>query len=436
MKILLTTDQNPTQVNGVVVSVLNLKKDLEKKGQDVRLLCLSPTKQSYIEDNIYYIGSIPFNIYPDIRASFNVRNELVDQLIAWHPDIIHSQCEFFTYSFVQRIAKQVKCPIVHTYHTMYEHYVRYALPIGNWARLVKPVMRMRLKTADVVIAPTRKMRDNLYEGNVSDDIRIIPTGIDLEKYDQRISAERKAELLRGLRIPEGARVIGSVGRLAEEKNFSEILRALQELLKERSDVYLVLTGDGAYRKKLEEETGQLGLLEHVRFPGMIAAEHIYEYYQILEIFLSASVSETQGLTYIEALSNGLPVIARKDGAIDGVVEDGKNGFQYTTLPECVHRLSQLLDDGALLRTLSENARNSRQRFGTEAFGTSVLKLYHEVLNRENPPVHLSKKWTARWSAKIINRTKRSDYGQFYATIQSKLSRARFQKQRSEQELDS
>lgn len=379
MKILLTSDLNPSSVNGVIISALNLKKELENQGNDVKLLTLSSTRESYIEGNIYYIGSFPFNVYPDIRASLSSHNKLINEIIEWHPDIIHSQCEFSTYIFAKRIAKNCNCPIVHTYHTMYEHYVRYVLPLGDWSKIVSPLLRWRLKKSAAIIAPTEKVHESLLHGKFKNRISVIPTGIDLSKYSIKLNDSRKAELLKELNIPENARIFGSVGRLAEEKNYSEVLAALKSILNTRDDVYLVLTGDGAYRKELEKEVHDLGLDEHVRFPGMISPDKIYEYYQILEFFVSASVSETQGLTYIEALANDLPVIARRDGAIDGVIFDDVNGYQYDTLDDLIKYIELLFNNPDKYVALVKGAKDTVYEFGTEIFGNRVYKLYEEVL---------------------------------------------------------
>lgn len=431
MKILLTSDHPPKNVNGVVISVMNLMNELRTHGEDVRLLCLSSTSKSYVEDGIYHIGSMPFNIYPDVRARLNTHHPLVNELIEWKPDIIHSHCEFFTYGFVDRIARKCNCPIIHTYHTMYEHYVRYVLPVKGSSKLVAPVMRYRLRTADVVIAPTRKVRDSLFEGGISEDVRIIPTGIDLKKYDVRLQPEERQDIFERLALPSDAILIGSVGRLAKEKNYSEILRVFQHLKKDYPNLYLVLTGDGAYREQLEKEVDEYDLRDRVRFAGMIPAKNIYAYYQILTLFLSASVSETQGLTYIEALANGLPVIARRDPAIEGVVRNGYNGYQYETTQELEERIRQLLDDTQLRSTLQEGARESRDDFGTERFGERVLQLYREVLARETPHRLQTTRPVFRFIRSAQLRGEQSDLGRWIQRLQSLTGREKLKKETDE-----
>lgn len=431
MKILLTSDQSPATVNGVIISSLNLMRELEKAGQDVRLLTLSPTGKSYVDGQCYYIRSVPFNIYPGVRASLAHRDPLIRELITWNPDIIHSQCEFFTYSFVRTIAARCRCPIVHTYHTMYEHYVRYVLPVGNGSGLVAPVMRSRLYDCDVIIAPSAKARNSLRRGHVGDDVRIIPTGIDLQKYEQRISEVRKQELLTALDVPADVPRFGSVGRLAKEKNYSELLCALRAVIDSGRHCMLILTGDGAYRKNLEEETDRLGLRPYVRFAGMIPAERIYEAYQLLDVFLSASISETQGLTYIEALANDLPVLARKDLALDGVVEDGANGYCYTTTDELVKHWNALLDKPEQRQTLAEGAHASRERFGTRLFGERVLHLYREVLQREGPTKFQQARLLYRLQAMSKAQLQKSDCGRLAERFFAQRARLRFRTRKND-----
>lgn len=425
MKVLLTSDLNPGQVNGVVVSIKNLMKELEKKGVDVRLLCLSPDSRSYIEGNIYYMASFPFNIYPDIRASVFPSSKLMEKILTWKPDIIHSQCEFFTYSFVEKLAKKLNCPIVHTYHTLYRYYVGYLLPGHMAEKLVAPIMKMRLNTADVVVAPTIKTKRLLLESGISDHIVVIPTGIELDKFERKISEEEKNELKKELDLPEDALIYGTVGRLAQEKNIDEIIEAHADLIKKWDKLYLVLVGDGKYRPDLENLVDKLEIRDRVRFTGMVEPDNIYKYYQLLDFFVSASVSETQGLTYIEALANGLGVIARRDLALEGVVEDGKNGLIYDDKLELEEKIERVIGDRDFLRNLQKEALKSKWKFGTGQFGDKIYKLYEKVLQMDGKSKLKKNGLINRVSRGIYRAGTRSDYGQFYANIRAKWVRARF-----------
>lgn len=128
MKILITTDAYDSMINGVAVSIHNLFTALKDFGNEVRILTLSKNHQSYKNDDVYYIRSLSLKIYPDARATFSFHDPLLDDILKWQPDIIHSQCEFFTFVFAHRLAKLLHIPIVHTYHTLYEYYTHYFCP--------------------------------------------------------------------------------------------------------------------------------------------------------------------------------------------------------------------------------------------------------------------------------------------------------------------
>ena len=135
MKVLITTDLYTTATNGVVTSVRNLSRELTETGHEVKILTLSDTLHSHKKGNTYYIHSLPLKVYPDVRMPLprsSHSQPLLRELIDWKPDIVHSQCEFFSFHYARRIAKRTGAPLVHTYHTQYEQYVSYVLP-GSWA---------------------------------------------------------------------------------------------------------------------------------------------------------------------------------------------------------------------------------------------------------------------------------------------------------------
>lgn len=120
MKILITSDLFEATINGVVTSVKNLERELTAQGHEVKILTVSNSCVSYRKENVYYIMSVPSGIYPDIRIPVSRGNEYVRELIAWKPDVIHSQCEFFTFGYAKRIAKMrpVQCCFIHITHYM------------------------------------------------------------------------------------------------------------------------------------------------------------------------------------------------------------------------------------------------------------------------------------------------------------------------------
>ena len=129
MKILITSDWYSPAVNGVVTSVKNLRRELERRGHEVRVLTLSQTTHSREEDGVTYLGSVAAGlIYPGARLRTALAVKWVRDLVEWGPDVVHSQCEFSTFFLARRIAEELDVPLVHTYHTVYEDYTHYFSP--------------------------------------------------------------------------------------------------------------------------------------------------------------------------------------------------------------------------------------------------------------------------------------------------------------------
>lgn len=391
MKVLITTDTYAPAINGVVTSIRNLCAALSSLGHEVRILTLAPEAgQSFRKEGVYYLRSFRCAVYPDARLAVAFRHPFLREIEEWAPDIIHSQTEFSSFVCARHLSHRLQIPLVHTYHTLYEDYTCYFSPskaIGIQA--IRYFTRLISRCATLLCAPSVKVQETLLQYGVHAPVSVLPTGIDLSRFGQALPKSRRDELLQGVDLPEQSRILLAVGRIAEEKNYEELLENTASILKRRADVYLVFVGDGPHRNALEKRAESLGLQEKVRFTGMVAPTRVPEYYMLGDIFVCASTSETQGLTYLEAMASGLPQVVRRDRCLDDVVLDGKNGFQYETKDECAAQLLQLLDDEGQRRILSEQAREHAGCFGTEAFGMRAESCYRALITRHASVSHMA-----------------------------------------------
>lgn len=381
MKILITSDWYAPAINGVVTSVVNLQKELQNLGHEVRILTLSENTRSFQQDGVTYIGSAGAGkIYQGARFALHFDNKYFEELVLWHPDIIHTQCEFSTFRIASQIAKKLHIPIVHTYHTVYEDYTHYFSPNKKWGRAMVVLFAKKvLKHTECVIAPTDKVRTLLLGYGVRQRIQVVPTGIDLERFDIQIGNTEKVRLQEKLGIPCNNKVLIYVGRLAKEKNLEEIFLYLSRLT--RQDLSLLIVGDGPRRHLLEHDAAEMGIAEKVIFAGMVSPQKVASYYQLGDVFVSASNSETQGLTYMEALANGIPALCRKDPCLDKVIEDGINGWQYASFDEFSKRLDLILDQDGLQKHLGDKARDGARRdYSSVSFAKKVEQIYVDTIN--------------------------------------------------------
>ena len=381
MKVLITTDLYTTNTNGVVTSVRNLMEELEKKGHFVRVLTVSEKLKSHKENNIYYIKSLPLGaVYPDVRMPISRHHHrFIRELIDWKPDVIHSQCEFFSYQFATYISRKTGAPIVHTYHTLYEQYVTYVFPsqrIG--AFFVGKLSKYRLRKAEAVVAPTQKVETVLKNYGVHNPIHVVPSGIALEQHKERITQEERQERRKALGIPEDHTVLLNLGRLGTEKNLSELIELFSVAVSHNPKLTMLIVGDGPAKKELEELSEKLGIANRVIFTGMVDPSEVHKYYQLGDIFVSASTSETQGLTYIEAAANGLPLLCRRDPCLDGVLIEGKNGYEYEAEQEFCDLLDTILDNPDWCHTAQAESQEIADTFDKTHFAEKIEDIYEAV----------------------------------------------------------
>ena len=381
MKVLITTDLYTTSTNGVVTSVRNLMSELEKKGHEVKVLTVSEKLKSHVDGNVYYIKSLPLGVvYPDVRMPISYHHRYFQELIAWKPDVIHSQCEYFSYHFAAYIAKKTGAPIVHTYHTLYEQYVTYVLPsqrLGSY--LVAKLSKFRLKNAEVIVAPTQKVEHVLRGYGIRNPIQVIPSGIALEQHHDRISDEVRIQRRRELGIPDHHTVLLNLGRLGTEKNLTELIELLPLALQHNKNITLLIVGDGPARSELEELAVKRNVSDHVVFTGMVDPSKVHDYYQLGDIFVSASTSETQGLTYIEAAANGLPLLCRRDPCLNEVLVEGKNGYEYEAEEEFCRLMDTILENPEWCEKAGIQSTQIASAFDKSLFADKIETIYESVL---------------------------------------------------------
>ena len=359
--------------------------ELEKRGHEVRLLTLSMNGESRIEDNTYYLGSVSAErIYHRARIRTSPGRKILKAVYEWKPDVVHSQCEFSTFFVARKISKHLSIPLVHTYHTVYEDYVGYVLPgaINAGKKFVRFFSKWEANKCSTFIAPTGKVEKLLRSYGIKGRIDVIPTGIDMSRFQIIVKDEWKKETLSRLNIPQNNDVLIYVGRLGKEKNISEVLSYISEI--DRNDITFLIVGDGPYRKELEEEAEKLSLkAPKVVFAGMVDPTSVASWYTLGSLFVNASTSETQGLTYVEALASGVPLLCRKDPALDDVVKKGYNGWQWEGDKDFLSKLNSYLSlSEEEKQQLSKNAKESSYLFSSALFAEKAEKLYLELIENK------------------------------------------------------
>jgi 1,2-diacylglycerol 3-alpha-glucosyltransferase len=205
----------------------------------------------------------------------------------------------------------------------------------------------------------------------------------LEQHQQRSTDEEIKQLRCRYRIAENAFVMLSLGRLGVEKNIDELMIAFSWFLDEGPNSVLLIVGDGPARCGLEDWAEYLHLNDNVVFAGAVPQHKVHRYYQMADIFVSASTSETQGLVYVEAAANGLPLVCRKAPCLQGIIADGENGFVFETVEEFEAAVLCFQNDHVFRNKASERSREIACRFDKQHFSDAVERVYQSVAKTES-----------------------------------------------------
>lgn len=376
MKILITTDTYRPTINGVVTSIESLKKALDRLGHDVRILTFSDSFNSKQEGDIYYMGSLGAGkFYPDARMNKLFYNRFYEDIMDWKPDIVHSQTEFTMFIQAKKIAKDLDIPLLHTYHTIYEDYTHYfSLNKKIGKELAKQFTKQIIKTTDGVVVPTNKIYNLLTEYNIHEDIYVAPTGINVQKLSECDDFDIRS----GYKIPEDKHIVLFLGRIGKEKNITEILQYLENI--DRDDIVFIIAGAGPFLSELKDICSNSKIRDRLIFTGMIDSSKVGNFYSKADVFVSASTSETQGLTFIESMACSTPIICRHDDCLDGVLIEGKTGFGYDTEEEFIYYLNQILDNKKLRDKMGKNCKQLvDENYTEDSFANKIEQIYTKVI---------------------------------------------------------
>jgi len=386
MNIGLFTETYYPEINGVATSVYMLKTELENRGHNVYVFTTTTPGAPEHEHNVFRVPSMPFIFITERRVGLFYQPKLAHIIKKLGLDIIHTHTEFSLGIFGRIMARELRLPIVHTYHTIYEDYTHYLTHFKALDSRAKAFARTYSKvccnTVEQVIVPTEKTKELLMTYSVHKDITVVPTGIDLSKFSRNSYSMEDVNALRlKYNISPQEKILLYIGRVSQEKNIEEIISAMPEYMKTRETVKFIIVGSGPALEKLENLVKQMGLEERFVFTGSQPWDTIGLFYQLGDIFVSASRSETQGLTYIEAMASGLPLVARADKCLEDILEEGQNGYSFTDTNGLYKGLDQILFLDKQTN-YSENSIKKVKRYSTQEFALQIETVYQQVISRD------------------------------------------------------
>ena len=389
MRILYISDVFFPRVNGVSTSMQTFRYELERLGHEVEMIAPSYGPDGNSGYGIFRMPSRTVLFDPEDRM-MGMRGilGLEGELRRRNFDIIHIQTPFVAHYAGTRLSRRLNVPRIETYHTFFEEYLYHYVPFlpGRWLRFAaRRFSRAQCNEVDAVVVPSTAMREVLEGYGVITRMEVLPTGIQLERFQGGDGMRFRAMH----DIPDKRPLLLHVGRVAFEKNIGFLLRMVNHVKKAVPDVLFVIAGEGTALPSLRREVQNLGLLDNVLFVGNMDREGgLLDCYRAADIKVFASRTETQGLVLLEAMALGVPVVSTAVMGTKDVLQPGC-GAEIAAEDEQTFAavVLRVLGDRGLAARLSEAGREYVKSWSAAAMARRMADLYQAVA--ESKPEALS-----------------------------------------------
>lgn len=382
MRIALFTDTFPPEINGVSVSVGLHQKVLSEQGHDVIVITTNPFgKTTDIQPTMIRIPGVELKKLYGYRMSSFFNTKAYQSIKKWQPEVIHIHTDAGIGIFGKITAFFLKVPTVVTYHTMYEDYTHYAGFLkGLASRVVKQFSKSIAEQCTEFISPSLKTKEKIRSYGVERYINIVPTGIDFSRFNLQQLDQTKLQELRQKWMKPGEKVLLSLGRVAKEKSMDMIIRGFAAYLKTQPQpTRLLMVGDGPDRHDLMQLTTELGLDKFVSFVGAVPIQEVPYYYQLADVFVSASLTETQGLTFMEAMVSHRIVLCRFDENLASLIRHQQTGFIFTDAEDFARQVNAIFQLTEAKKTsMMLEMESAVKPYALSTFYENLLEVYQRA----------------------------------------------------------
>ncbi|MGC8479006.1 MAG: glycosyltransferase [Candidatus Micrarchaeia archaeon] len=381
MRIAFYTDTFLPAVDGVVTSILNAKRELEKNGHTVYVFASgdgSSRSAARNYKNVFVARGIKLKKYPQYNIAFLPSLDLLR--LYRSIDIVHAHTPFTMGMSALVFAKLNKVPLVASFHTLFTN----KSVIKEYTVENKKLQKLILKHAwnyarffynkcNAVIAPSNAIKKILLRHGIK-NVFVVPNGINLERFDyKKISgAKARRKLLGGRK----GKLVLYLGRISKEKNIEVMLEAAKILRSKRHDIYFAIGGAGPAEEHYKRLAEELGIGDAVKFLGFIKDKKLPEYYAACDLLCMPSTFETQGIVALEAMAMNKPVVAANYLALKEIVVNGKNGEKFVpgSARSCAGKIERVINSKGKYNAMRETA----ERYSEKEVTRKLLNIYKDI----------------------------------------------------------
>ena len=382
MRIGMMVDTYKPYVSGVTNYVDLNKRALERAGHEVYVFTFGDV--DYVDDEPRVLRS-PGLALSDTGFYLSLRYKTEHKKLLQTMDVVHVHHPFLSGRLALNYCRSARIPIAFTNHSRYDLLAQAYLPLMPDEvshSLLQAYLPDFCESVDLVISPSAGMAKILRELDVKSHIEVIPNGVDLAKFHQAEPCPRS-----GFGFTEQDILLVYAGRIAPEKNISFLLQSFAGIAQLIPNLYLLIVGGGKkqFEEELQSDIAQLGIANRVRSTGMIAYDDIPGYLAMGDIFVTTSISESFGMSTVEAMGAGLPIMGIHSPGTSDIVEDGKTGFLSTEdLAAFTAKLTYLCLHPSLRKEMGAAAREASEEYDIERTTMMLLDHYTRLKHSTKP----------------------------------------------------
>jgi glycosyltransferase involved in cell wall biosynthesis len=370
------------RINGVSTSINTFKNELETLGHQVNLIVPHYSTTEQVDPSIVRIPSRYLPLDPEDRAMrWGKIYELQEGLFKSNYDIIHIQTPFIAHYVGVSLAKKLQIPRVETYHTYFEEYLYHYIPFlpKSWMKYVaRHYTKTQCNDLDAVIVPSTAMQEVLMRYGVKIFTEVLPTGIELEKFQSGDGENFR----KSYNIPLDRPTLIFIGRVAFEKNIDFLLHVVDKVRQRIPNVLLLIAGEGPSLPHLKKLAEKLHLNNNVIFVGYLDRnKELLDCYASGDAFVFASNTETQGLVLLEAMALGVPLVSTAVMGTKDILAPNKGALVCDeSIDEFANGVITLLEDKQLREKLSKEALEYVKTWSAPNMAKKLVSFYEHVIH--------------------------------------------------------
>ena len=351
---------------GAEIYLLDVLKYINKEKYNMHIITIKPNLKWFKAELNTIDGLSVHALNVKSLISFKWILKLTKLIRSIKPDIVHSHLNLCVL-VVGLLKKKITYPTyVATQHSVYKEKTFYY-----------KILRKALFSNDVLLANSKYTENylNKIKANKKTDIRTIVLGVDFKRYN--FSYKRNL-ILEELGIPTDMKVIGNIGKYKHHKGHVYLIEVFHKVLKKHKKAHLLLIGDGSLKQEIISLVKEKKIEKNVKF--IDETKNVSKYLSAFDLYCSTSVSESFGISVLEAIMFNIPVASFNTDAIPELVIDNKTGLLAEKLntTDLADRIITLLENDQKCANIKAKQKNFVDNYTIQSHLSKLEEFYDNV----------------------------------------------------------